>query len=189
MNAPVRIAERTETPARFSIDEFLELVASSVMIDAGKLELVDGIVVRMSPALSPHMRYQRQVYDALRDIFGTGLDGYIAQFNLSLQLGDATLREADVGVVLRFDEEDRFPDPRSVLLLVEIAHSTLEKDLGDKRLDYAGADIPHYWVVDVGGRRVHAMSTPLDGDYAERRLIAFGVPIAVPGTNRTITVD
>jgi Uma2 family endonuclease len=177
-----------ETPARFTIDEFMEFVASDVFKGGEKLELVDGVIVGTSPAQSTHMLLQRQVFLALDAIFGEGVGGYVAHFELTLQFGKATLRDADVAVVKAFDTSVRFPDPASALLIVEISQSTLEKDLNSKRLDYAGAGIPHYWVVDPNGRRVHIMSTITDGDYAERKLAAFGDMIAVPGTNRTIAI-
>jgi Uma2 family endonuclease len=177
-----------ETPARFTIDEFMEFVASDVFKGGEKLELVDGVIVSMSPAQSTHMLLQRQVFRALDAIFGDGFEGYVAHFELTLQFGKATLRDADVAVVKAFDTSVRFPDPASVLLIVEISQSTLEKDLNSKRLDYAGAGIPHYWVVDPNGRRVHIMSTITDGDYAERRLATFGEAIAVPGTDKTIAI-
>lgn len=188
MNDLARIGAPPEAPARFTVDEFMELVNSSAL-GAGKFELVEGVIVRMSPALAPHMHYQRAVFRALDAIFGEGLDGRIAQFELSLQLAPATVRDADVAVLSAYDRRGGFPDPASVLLIVEIAHATLDKDLGSKLTDYARAGIPHYWVVDVEGRRVHAMTTPLDGDYAERRLFGFGDALPVPGSDRTIVLD
>jgi Uma2 family endonuclease len=152
----------------------------------GRVELVEGVIVRMSPAQSPHMVFKRQVFVELHTVFG-GADWSVFS-ELTLQLGPATLREADVGVIRPFGTDIDYPDPATVLLLVEIADSSLSEDMGAKLRDYARAGIPHYWVVDVNGRRVHLMTAPLDGDYAERRLVAFGDPIPVPGTDRTIAI-
>lgn len=135
MSDAARIDLSGESPARFTIDEFIQLVNSDVFLGAGKLEMVEGVIVRINPALSPHMLYQRQLFRSLDAIFGDGLDGYIVQFELSLQLGEATLRDADIGVIKAFDESARFPDPATALLIVEIAHSSLDKDMNAKRLD------------------------------------------------------
>ncbi len=177
-----------ETPARFTIDELMEFVASDVFKAGEKLELVDGLIVGTSPAQSTHMLLQRQIFRMFDAIFGDGRDGYVAHFDLTLQFGKATLRDADLAVVKAFDTSVRFPDPATVLLIVEISQSTLEKDLNSKRIEYAGAGIPHYWVVDPDAKRVHIMSTITDGDYAERRLAAFGESIPVPGTDEAIAV-
>lgn len=177
-----------ESPARFTIDEFFALAGAARGVGAGKLELVEGAIVRMSPAQSPDMYYKREVSFALHDIYRESR-ARVVQTELSLQLGAATLREADIGVLDRFGPIGRLPDPATVLLLVEIAHSSVDKDLNAKRLDYARADIPHYWVVDIDNRLIHVMSIPLDGDYAERRPVAFGEPLPVPETDRTIVID
>lgn len=189
MTATTRLEARTAVPARFTVDEFLELASSPVFATADKLELVDGVIVRMPPPHPPHMFYQRQVFVALHEIFGDGLDGYIAQFEMSLRLSDSTLLAADVGLLKPYLPRGRFIDTETVLLAVEIAHTSQSYDLVDKRLDYAGAGIPNYWVVDIVKRRTHSMARPLDGDYAERRPYAFGEPIPVPGTDRTIVIE
>lgn len=42
------------------------------------------------------------------------------------------------------------PEPSDVYLLIEIANSTPERDTKVKRLLYAQAGIPEYWVFEVG---------------------------------------
>lgn len=187
MNDLTRIDSGVESPARFTIDEFMQMIDSGVF-EGSKVELVEGVVIRMNSAMSQHMSYQRQIFRELDAIFGDGLDGRIVQFELSIQFGNATLRDIDVGVVAAFDHVVRFPDPSMVLLAIEISATTLAYDLNEKRLQYAGAGIPHYWVVDLKGQRTHVMSQPVDGDYVERHSISFGQPLAVPTTDRSITI-
>ncbi len=110
------------------------------------------------------------------------------QIEAAVQLGPDTLRAIDVSVIKTFGDDVPFPDPASILLAVEIAVTSLAEDMGPKLRDYARAGIPHYWVVDVEGRRVHVMQTPLDGDYAERKPYPFGSPIPVQGKAATIVI-
>ena len=187
MNDLTRIETGVESPARFTIDEFMQLIDSGVF-EGSKVELVEGVVVRTNSAMSQHMRYQRQIFLDLHDIFAAEPGDRVVQFELSIQFGTATLRDIDVGVVAAFDHVVRFPDPSMVLLAVEISVTTLHYDLNDKRAQYAGAGIPHYWVVDLAGKRIHVMSRPVDGDYAERHLVEFGQPLAVPATGRAIVI-
>jgi Uma2 family endonuclease len=189
MNDVTLTLPQGEIPARFTIDEFMELLSSNVFAGGEKLELVDGVIVRMSPAQSTHALLQRQIFLALNTIFPERASAeYVAYFELTLPFGQATLRDADVAVAKPFDTSVRFADPATVLLIVEIAHTTLEKDLNSKRLEYARAGIPHYWVVDANGQRVHVMSTIANDDYAVRDLVQFGEPIPVPTTDQTISV-
>lgn len=55
---------------------------------------------------------------------------------------------------------DRYPDPRDIGLLIEVAVSSLRDDLTTALEHYARAGIPVYWVVDVLGRRLLAHSQP-----------------------------
>ena len=188
MNDLARLDRPVEAPARFTIDEFMQLVDTGIF-EGSKVELAEGVIVRMSPAHTSHMYYKQLVARRLDEVFADQRDERVVHTELSLQLGEATLRDADVGVIRPFAPGKTFADPASAHLLVEIASTTLDYDLNVKAVDYARAGIPHYWVVDVAGRRTHVMSTPLDSDYAERHPVAFGQPLAVPGTDETIVID
>lgn len=59
-------------------------------------------------------------------------------------------------------------------LCVEVSHSTLASDKGDKRREYAEAGLAEYWVLDVNARVVHRFWSPRDGDYADRDIIRAG---------------
>lgn len=75
-----------------------------------------------------------------------------------IQVGDQDAPLPDNVVVRgpleRFDDEGRHPRPDDVALVVEIAVSSLPKDLGERAAKYAAALIPHYWVFDVAAGRV-----------------------------------
>lgn len=78
--------------------------------------------------------------------------------------------------------------PTDVAMVVEIAETTIHHDLGLKRRKYAEAEIPVYWVVDRTRKVVHTHAEPVDGEYAEVHTVRFGQPLAVPGTDATITL-
>src|SRR5438874_1051496 len=81
------------------------------------------------------------------------------------------------------DYRDRHPLPPEVLLLIEVADSSLESDCGEKADLYAAAGIQDYWVVSLPERLVHVFRQPSDGAYAEHSTASFGDevrPIAFP---------
>lgn len=57
------------------------------------------------------------------------------------------------------------PTEEDVLLVIEVADSSLEQDLGEKAKLYAEHGIPEYWVVDVHSELVHVQRTPANGRY------------------------
>jgi Uma2 family endonuclease len=66
------------------------------------------------------------------------------------------------------------PSPNEIFLLIEVADSTLTRDLGEKEKAYSEANIQDYWVVDVRGRQVHIFRNPLGGTYQQKRLYSEG---------------
>ncbi len=50
------------------------------------------------------------------------------------------------------------------MLLIEVADSSLDYDLGEKSNLYAEAGILDYWVIDIPAQQVHVLRNPgLDG--------------------------
>lgn len=183
---PIRFADAVEAPARFNVDEFQRMVDVG-LFDGSKVELVEGVIVRMSPARPRHFWIQHEIFIQLHEIFGKGIDGRIAASEVTIQFADRTLRDIDVAVIDRFDHA-QYAGPDIVLLAIEVSSTTQHYDLNEKRLEYAAGGIPHYWVVDVPAERVHIMSQPVDGDYVERHPAKFGEAIPVPGSDKTIVI-
>jgi len=69
------------------------------------------------------------------------------------------------------------PQPADVVLVVEIANTTLGFDLTTRARLHARAGIADYWVVDVPGWRIIVHRDPVDGvyrmvaSYAEEELV------------------
>lgn len=187
MNDLTRLDHGVQSPALFSIEEFQQLCDTGIF-EGSRVELVEGIVVRMSPAMSRHMRIQRQLTFDLHAILGDGINGWVATFEASVQFAAQTLRDLDVAIVKGLADTETYLAPANVLLAVEVAATTLRYDLDEKRVDYARGGIPHYWVVDVAGECVHIFGDPIDGDYTARRRVAFGEPLDVPGCNGTVVI-
>lgn len=187
MNDLARIDYGVQSPALFTVEEFQQIVDTGIF-EGSRVELVEGIVVRMSPALSRHMRIQRQLVFDLHTIFGDGIGGWIATFEASVQFAPQTVRDLDVAIVRGLSETETYIDPANVLLAAEVSATTLRYDLDDKRVEYARGAIPHYWVIDISAEAVHVFGDPVESDYTARRRVAFGEPLAVPGCDGTVTI-
>ena len=72
--------------------------------------------------------------------------------------------------------------PPDVLLVVEVANTTLPFDLGRKAAKYLASGVPEVWVVDVNREVVH-VATP-----AGTRVVARGGSI-VPGAFPDLVVE
>lgn len=57
------------------------------------------------------------------------------------------------------------PTHNDVLLVIEVADSSVEQDLGEKARLYAEHEIEEYWVVDIQAEQVHVHRNPSGGLY------------------------
>ena len=71
-----------------------------------------------------------------------------------------TAPEPDVVWVVQNDYSRQRPTAAAVLLLVEVAGSSLKYDTGEKAEIYAEAGIEDYWVVDLNGQVIEVHRTP-----------------------------
>lgn len=183
----IRAVAEVESPAQFTLDEFTKIVETGVF-EGWKVELDQGIIVRMSPSQRLHTYYKTFVDRELYEAFRTRATLWTVCTELTLRLGSATLREADNAVIATLTPEKEYSLPSDVLLVVEVSVTTRDYDVTNKARDYAAAGIPHYWVVDVENRQTLVMSDPADGSYGEPRPVPFGQPLAVPDTDQGITI-
>jgi len=56
--------------------------------------------------------------------------------------------------------------PTTALVVVEVAQTAQARDR-DKARDYAAADVPEYWIVDLAARDVTVHRSPMAGIYEE----------------------
>src|SRR5207248_1906552 len=83
-----------------------------------------------------------------------------------------------------WDYRDRFPGPSDVLLVVEVADSSLTHDRTLKLPAYAAASIPEYWIVNLPEGQLEVYREPADGEYRSRRIYRSGEAVEslwVPG--------
>jgi len=190
MNRLAAHAVEPEEPALFTADEFMNMAQAGAFEDiVGKIELVEGVIVRMSPSEARHFHYQRKLYEALFEVVRTHLPGCIVGHTPTVQLNPRTVRDPDIAIIHHRGRTEGIFQPDEFLLVAEVSVSTLRKDRTAKRKSYAQAGIPHFWVVDVKGRRTFLYSAPRSGDYQSEQEVAFGSAIQVPGTTATFILD
>lgn len=171
--------------ARFTVGEFTQMMMAGAFADM-KVELIEGELERMNPPMSGHGN--RQMIVGIKLWQALGEDSSRVTGEVSIRLDETTVVACDAAVLHAPIEGNRLLSPRDMLLVVEIAETTLDRDTGIKRRKYAEAGIAHYWVVDGQREVVHVYGEPIDGDYADIATVRFGAPLAVPGTDATITL-
>lgn len=182
MNQPARLSP--DNRARFTSAEFLRMIESGAF-EGMKVELIDGELERMNPPMGGHAAAQANVVFYLAQAVGVAL----VLGETGLVIDDSTVVACDAALLRQPIAENRFLTPDDVLLVVEIAQTTQSRDMGLKRMLYAQASIPTYWVIDGVRRVIHVYADPVEGDYSSVHTVRFGAPLAVPGSNAAITLD
>lgn len=184
MNEVTAIATIAVDHDGFTAREFMQIADSGVF--EGKVELVDGVIVKMAPAGLQHSLQNASITFSLMKVveelrFKVGTD-------LAIEIDNRTIRGIDIALIRADAPPEGVAEGRDILLAIEIADSTLAKDLGARSSEYAHASIPVYWVVDVKAGVVHVMAELLQGQYGKRSVVRFGEPLAVPSTEKTMTI-
>jgi Uma2 family endonuclease len=103
--------------------------------------------------------------------------------NLSVPQPDLALLEARAD-----DYAGAHPRTADVLLVVEVADTTLAFDLGRKAALYARCGIAELWVVDVNERAIHVFRKPAQDGYGEAFRVQGGRSVACAALP-AVTVD
>lgn len=141
-----------------------------------RVELVEGVIVRMSPRSAGH----DSVVERLTEILVPGLSGRArVRVQLAFAASDWSELEPDIAVVPL--DEPRTDHPSHGLLLIEVAASSLRFDRKVKSAVFARAGVPHYWIVDVEGRSIEAFEGAADAGYTRSTRHELGAVLAVPG--------
>ncbi|MDM7323430.1 MAG: Uma2 family endonuclease [Thermus sp.] len=155
-----------------SLEEFHRMVEAGVFPEGLRLELVEGELVEMSPIGPKHAFVVRRL---------TALLALLVQENralLSVQnplvVGESELYPDLALLPPQGDNPHRHPLGKEVLLVVEVAESSLDYDLNVKPSLYAQAGVPEVLVVDLVHGSVHVFRKPRGGNYQERQTLEEG---------------
>jgi Uma2 family endonuclease len=133
---------------RFTVEEFWRMAEAGLFLERPRVELVDGEIVDMTPIGRRHAL----CVGFLTEWFALRLAGRALLLpQVSLRLAPRTECQPDLVLVRppRAAYRDADPAPSDVLLLVEVADTSLGYDRQVKIPLYAAAGVPEVWIVDV----------------------------------------
>jgi Uma2 family endonuclease len=90
-----------------------------------------------------------------------------------IRLPDRSMPHLDF-VALRLGTPRRTPRPEDILLIAEVADTSLNHDRHTKGRLYAQAGIPEYWIVDLNGERIEVYREPSADGYHSMHLYGRG---------------
>ena len=188
-SSPVAAQTQHDSPKRrlFTVDELYVMDAAGMFDGDERIELLDGEIIIMPPTDPP----EEDGTDRLnRDLNYSLYHRMRVRTRGPVRINDYNLSQPDVTVLQpREDYHRRGATAEDVLLLIEVADTSLEYDREVKLPRYAAAGIPEVWIVNVRARQVEAYSDPVDGEYRSRRVVAADgsiSPLAFPDVSLAV---
>lgn len=174
---------------RFSVEEYHQMVRAGILKEDDRVELVEGEIIEMTP-IGPRHSF---CVARLTDHFAVPLHGLAVVWVQSpIRLSLYSEPQPDVAVVrpplTRY--ADAHPGPDDLLLVIEVADTTVDDDRQRKLPLYARAGIPETWLVNLPSEAIEVYRDPAQDGYCDVRTVRRGqslAPLAFPGV--TLTVD
>jgi Uma2 family endonuclease len=174
------------TVRRITADEAMRMVEAGILGDDEPVELLDGVLVEMSPQGPKHAASTRRLAKHLRAVY-SGNAEVLEEKPLAASTHD--LPEPDVAVVRPRDDDyfESHPTGRDAILIVELAWSSQRVDRSKASI-YAAGGVEVYWLVDLVARQLELRTTPVDGAYLVTRILGEDDVVELPESNERWTV-
>jgi Uma2 family endonuclease len=177
MNAPLvtRAAEGFDRRA-FTVEELWAMQRAGLFDEDAPFELWEGELVAMSPKHNRHELWKRNL---VRIVVRALPDEIVLAVEPSFYLSDTTFLEPDllIHADALLPEDVRGPD---VLLAIEVADSSIARDLQPKARLYAKHGVRHYWVLDAENRRAFIHTSPGAERYGEVVEVGSNAVLTLP---------
>jgi Uma2 family endonuclease len=166
--------QASERPAkrRITADEYERMGAAGIFHPDDHLELIEGEIVEMSPIGPRHAGAVAYLSKLLNRLF----PDLIVIVQSPVRLHDLSELEPDLALLRWRDDFYRsaHPTPADVLLIIEVADTTVETDRKVKIPLYARAGVPEVWLVNIPGERIEVYSGPAGKTYGRVRRFGRG---------------
>ncbi len=145
-------------------DEFEQMGRAGIFSPDARLELLEGVIYRTSSIGSPHAAWVKYLNALFNRLFNGKM---LVGVQDPIRLDDFSEPEPDITLLRWRDDyyKTSHPTPADVLLLIEMADSTVESDRSYKMPLYAKAGIPEAWLVNLIEETIELYAEPADGAY------------------------
>jgi len=163
----------------FTTTEYHRLIEIGLLTEDERVELLNGEIIEMAPIGPRHAA----CVDRLNSFLARKVSRLaIVRVQNPVELDDFSEPEPDLSLLKRRPDfyANSHPTSADVLIAVEVADTSVEKDREIKLPSYARAGIPEAWLVDLYNDRIEIHHAPYQGIYQEVRILQRGQRFASP---------
>lgn len=160
LNTPIK----PYTPHPISVMDYQKMAEAGILSIDSRVELIEGEIIDMAPLGSTHASYVNRI---TREIILAVKNTALVSVQNPIILGDLSEPEPDFTILKpkANDYEDALPNAKDILLLIEIADTSIEYDRQIKAPLYARFSIAEYWLINTKERSITVFQKPLEGQY------------------------
>lgn len=151
---------------RITVEEFHRMGEASIFSEDDRVELIEGEIIDMAPIGTKHAETVRKL---IRILAGKLPSQALLDVQNPVLINSGNEPQPDVTVVRNRSYIDAHPGPEDVLLLIEVADSSLTYDRSVKIPLYARHGILEVWLVDLENRAVEVFREPSADGYRKVR--------------------
>ena len=174
------------TRRRLDVDALYRMAEAGILAWGERVELIDGEIIDMVPIGSDH----GGMTDRLARLIIPAVAGHVA-VGIQRPVRLDAYNEPQPDVVLMRPRADDYrsghPTADDVLLIVEVANSSLAFDRGTKLPLYARFAVPEVWIVGLAGAAIEVYRAPNAGSYRDTERVTDGA--LRPGRVPEVAID
>ena len=161
----------------FSVDDYYRMFQAGVFSRGDRVELIEGEVVEMSPSGSTHQGCVDELSSIVMEKIGRAA---IVRVQGPIHVDDYSEPQPDISLLKpRRDYYRRaHPTPADVLLVIEVADTSVEYDRNVKLPLYARAGIPETWLIILPKDLIEVHCEPKNGKYQKVQRLKRGKSLA-----------
>jgi Uma2 family endonuclease len=162
-----------------TIDDYHRMIETGIIHEGEHIELISGQIFNMAAKGTRHTVANTELLGELLLLLGRRAK---IRCQDPIILPNNSEPEPDIVVAkLRADNYvDSHPAPADIILLVEVADSTLNFDRNTKAPIYAAAGIIEYWIINLIDSRLEIYSQPEGDIYTNTQIILPPRSVNVP---------
>ncbi|MFN8557250.1 MAG: Uma2 family endonuclease [Dehalococcoidia bacterium] len=157
--------------------EYYRMAAAGILRPDERVELIEGEIVVMAPISSRHAAAVRWLARWAEREAG---DRAVVSVQSPVRLSARSEPEPDIALLLpRADlYANAHPGAAEILLIIEVAHTSLAYDRRRKIPMYAQAGVPETWLLDLERRVIIIFRHPAGRRYLESQVIGLDETVA-----------
>lgn len=178
------------TAKRFTIEEYHRLIELGFFPEGDRTELIRGEAIEMVSKGKPHTVCCSLLIRELSKLLDSRA---ILRCQDPITLANHSEPEPDFSIVQNRDDNylSHHPMPDDILLVIEIADSSLDYDRQVKLPLYAEAGISDYWIINLLEKQLEIYTTPYQKstgtfDYRQKQVKLPNETVSIPGFEELI---